>query len=344
MNSNTGKGTGRAPVSIATTARQSRPDMRRTERSERIKHRELIASVNGSTAFTALKYAVNPGLAQSFPWLSQIAARWEQYRFHALKFHYLTRTSTATVGSVILAPDYDAQDTAPNSEAQITAYQDAVEDASWKDIVCTLRPDSMFPLGPRKFIRSGNVAGDIKTYDAANFFLATVEMASAAAVGKLWVEYDVEFYIPNIGATPGSESDTVSSYLHTASQAVTTGVPFTIDFEDQKFDPLGIGLPVAGVFTPPAGCYRVSAVQSFQDDTAETLSIVMAFFVNGAIPSTSCQSTVTMAVPANGGFQVSQECLLACNGTDTVEVIVIANAGGVVTALPNGGGVMFSMA
>ena len=98
-----------APVAGASTVTYRAPVFKhRSSSGERIDHCEFIETVNGSINFSVTKYPCNPGLAAVFPWLSQIAQRWDQYRFHKLVFHYLTRASTATVGSVILAPDYDA--------------------------------------------------------------------------------------------------------------------------------------------------------------------------------------------------------------------------------------------
>jgi hypothetical protein len=37
---------------------------------------------------------------------------------------------------------------------------------------------------------------DIKTYDVANFFVNVVDSSTSASWGKLWVDYEVEFYTP----------------------------------------------------------------------------------------------------------------------------------------------------
>jgi hypothetical protein len=144
-------------------------------------------------------FPINPGLNGSFPWLSNIAQNWESYKFHKLRYCYYTRTGSTTVGSVILAPDYDATDGPPINEQVIASYEDAVEDAPWKDLVCTLKERSMFSIGPKKFVRSADVGfNDLKLYDAGNLYIATVDSTAAAAWGKLWVEYDITFFTPQI--------------------------------------------------------------------------------------------------------------------------------------------------
>lgn len=56
----------------------------------------------------------------------------------------------------------------------------------------------MHALGPRKFVRNGLVPGqDLKTTDVGTFILATVD-GTAVNWGKLWVEYDFEFFEPQL--------------------------------------------------------------------------------------------------------------------------------------------------
>lgn len=166
----------------------------------RIVHRELIESVTGSVAFTVQRsIAVQPGLAASFPWLSVMAQGWEQYRFRSLKYCYYTRTGSNVPGSVILAPDYDAADAAPATEQIASAFENVAEDAPWKDIECRMTRLSMAAGQTRHFTRSGPLAAnlDIKTYDVANLHLCTID-GTAVPWGKLWVEYDVEFFVPQL--------------------------------------------------------------------------------------------------------------------------------------------------
>lgn len=173
--------------------------------SVRIRHKELVASVNGTVSFDVpVSLSLNPGLATTFPWLSTQAQGWERYRFHRLVFRYLTRTATSSAGSVMLVPDYDPADSEPTSEQIASAYEDAVEDAPWKDMSCDLRASAMHPLGPSKFVRTGPLSPnqDIKTYDVGNMFVCTVD-GTASPWGKLWAEYEVEFFTPQLSPVGG---------------------------------------------------------------------------------------------------------------------------------------------
>lgn len=190
----------------------------------RVRHRELIGNVSGTTAYAVgTTVALNPGLPASFPWLSSQAQGWETYRFNKLQFCYYTRTGTNVPGSVIMVPDYDSADLQPYNEQIASSFEGMKEDAPWKDICCELNPAAMYPIGDRKFVRTSNnpTNTDIKTYDVGNFYVATVD-GTGVNWGKLWVEYDITFHtpcLPPAGAALGAGA-TISG------SSITTAAPF----------------------------------------------------------------------------------------------------------------------
>jgi hypothetical protein len=197
-----------AASAYAQGQRTSEPRISGNYKRTNIKHRELVANLTGTSAFTvANTFALNPGLAATFPWLSTQAQGWEQYRFNRLRFCYYTRTGTSTPGSVLMVPDYDAADPAPISEQVASAYRDVVEEVPWiEEFSCVLDPSSLHAEGPRKYIRTAALAAnlDIKTYDAGQLFLCTTD-GTAVNWGKVWVEYDVDLFVPQLpagGTTP----------------------------------------------------------------------------------------------------------------------------------------------
>lgn len=92
-----------------------------------------------------------------------------------------------------------------------------------------------------------------------------------------------------------------------------------------NFDPLGWNtLYNAGthVYTPPAGCYRVSADVTYKDTAAEDCQSVLAFWLNGTIyPFAGSQATCSYTVLANGYQSLHLSAVIPFNGTDTLEVI-----------------------
>ncbi len=190
----------------------------------RIIHRELVASIAGSAAFTvAQAFALNPGMGASFPWLSNEAAGWEKYKFNNLRFCYYTRTGSNVPGSMMLAPDYDAADAAPASEVAASAYEDTQEDAPWKDIRCELRGSELMGDMKERFVRIGALAAnqDIKMYDCGNLFACTVD-GTNVSWGKLWVEYDVTLITPHV--PPGGFQ--AAGTLQAAGGSAAAATPF----------------------------------------------------------------------------------------------------------------------
>jgi len=181
--------------------------------SIRVRHREFIGNVTGSVNFTvALTFAVNPGIASSFPWLSGIAQNWETYRFRSLRLCSYTRTGSNVPGSILLAHDPDSSDDPPSSEQVMSTYESLVEDAPWKDMCLNVAKVGLKDIGPRKFIRTAALAAnqDIKLYDSGNLFVATVD-GTAVAWSKLWVEYDVELYTPQLPPAGFVASGTITN-------------------------------------------------------------------------------------------------------------------------------------
>lgn len=215
------------------------PRITRGQDFTRVQHRELVTNLTGTTAFTvASSLAINPGLSATFPWLSIMANAFEEYRFNSLKVEYFTRTGTNIPGSVILAPDYDAADVAPQSEQIASSYADSCEDAPWKDIVCTLPASRLNRADQNRFVRSGALGAnqDIKLYDAATVHLCTVD-GTAVNWGKVWLSYDVTFRIPQLnpagnppfgGSITGANTLTGANPLGLAPTTLAGGRGFTV--------------------------------------------------------------------------------------------------------------------
>jgi hypothetical protein len=143
----------------------------------------------------------------------------------------------------------------------------------------------MHELGPRKFIRSTAVAGDIKTYDAGNFFMCTTDEADTSMIGKLWVNYEVELYNQQLEPTAAPVPARGSYYSTINNEAMVTGVAEAVPFTTAVADPLGWGTATAGVWaTPPAGVYDIEAEVQIADTAAEAAGLTtrIEFLVGGS--------------------------------------------------------------
>lgn len=210
-----------------------RPSFLRTNYgSQRIIHREKVAKLStpGTGVFKVLgSYPLNPGMTETFPWLSNEAQGWESYRFNRLRFIWVPTSGTATVGNIIMGPDYDAADDPPAGETFFSSYTSTEEANVWARFASELDSSLLNGEQKRKFIRSGALADnlDIKTYDSGNFFVASADDAAANS-GKLWVEYDVELYNPQVPPGGFQASGVLSGQ---ASVALSAASPFGDEFK-----------------------------------------------------------------------------------------------------------------
>jgi len=321
-----------APVAKSYKIMTGRPSVKGSGQSVRVRHRELVVpTIAGTSSFAvANSLSLNPGLSGVFPWLSTIAANWEQFCFHGLKAEYIPIAPSSTQGDILLSPDYDASDPAPTTEQQAANNKDSVMDSCWKRLVLVFNKQSMMALGPRRFVRQSAVAGDIKTFDVGKLFVCSNNASGSPTFGKLFLEYDVEFFIPQ--SSPNTDTAPLSTSLFTraTNQSFTSGVAAPIQYATSNFDPLSIGPAAAGVFTPPAGCYKISTSVSAADNANEVFIAQLSLFKNGAALSNAVGMETISAGSADGAIScLSLEGILPMNGSDTFQVqcTLTGNAG-----------------
>jgi len=232
--------TAAAAYSIGATTRK--PVQFTTGGGTVIKHREFLGNIAGSATYTVQNtYSINPGLVGSFPWLSTQANGWEQYRFRKLCYRYLTRSTSNVAGSIMMIPEYDAADPVPPNEQIASTYDGTVEASSWvSDLCLVLDPAKMCPMGPWHFVRAGPLAAnlDIKTYDAGQVFIVSND-GTTAAIGKLWVEYEVEFRMPQLLSPSFGVASGIS---HLAGNLSTSAFTFLLASGAPFFSANAVGL------------------------------------------------------------------------------------------------------
>lgn len=182
-----------APVAVGFRTINSGAMVSGTGDVVRVRHREYVGDVLGSTAFSTTVFKINPGLAGSFPWLANMAANFEKYRFRSLRFMFESSVATTQAGSVMLGIDLDTLDAVPATKAQMLQMQNVVRSNVWD---CS---QSSLPEGvPELFTRTGAVpaGADAKTYDAGQLIIGVVGTADTSVIGEAWFEYDVELHTP----------------------------------------------------------------------------------------------------------------------------------------------------
>jgi len=198
----------RAQVAVFDPLRSRKiPSMKSNGVWTRVSHTEMFASVvSAGVPFAVTSYPCNPGVASIFPWLSEVADRYETYKFESLSFRFHTQQATSAVGTVTLAFDFDAADPAPSSLLQAASYRDRAIGAAWQNN--SLKLDLVQGDKSRsRYTRVGLPASpyDLKTYDLGTLHVCTDGVA-AATIGLLEAEYVVDLYTPQIQDPVGGKS------------------------------------------------------------------------------------------------------------------------------------------
>jgi len=318
-----------APVAVGFDSISSGLD-NRGARSRRESNTEYVGEISGSDAFAATSYPINPGQSSLFPWLSQIAARFEKYRFHKLRFLYRTEKSSATNGTVMFAVDYDAADPLPANKAQLLQNEDKERKAPWQEFDLHCRGRNLIDTDGL-FVRPGSKPGgtDIKTYDMGQLIVATQGMADTSAVGELWVDYDVSLMTPVLESSTAPVSTNVSLFQSNGAENVVSGVTYTMLLAVEPVN----GLPAvntAGTIVPPAGNYNVDCwvkVVAVTDISTISLDVQK----NGATLEPASPSGFYGAT-GDLGEVLTTSNYVSCNGTDALTMKVTAGGTGGLTA------------
>jgi len=253
-----------------------------------VRHREYIQdiySLNGSnntpSGFGIQGYPINPGSSTTFPWLSNIADKFEQYRIEGIIFEYKSLYSDAVVtqngsiGSIILATDYNAGAPLFQSKQAMENYQFAQSSKPSNSIIHPIECARSQNVLSELYIRSGAVPSgeDIKTYDFGEFQIASqgIPLGGSGArvpLGELWVSYQIALLKPRLPPSSSAYVDSGFAYFTSVADNAafvpwgTVPVPFNRVVRDNSLSNFNIYLISDNKFTIKKG----SVAQNYQFD------------------------------------------------------------------------------
>jgi len=316
-----------------------RPGKRRHNFSED----EFIEDILGSTTYgegaltTAKQFAVNPGQAAVFPWLAQIAARYEKYVFTMLEFYYkheVSQFATAgTTGKVIYSFDYDAADAPPTSKQQQMDSDPHSDKMPCEDFVLRVDCREAFGNGP-KYVRPGNLPGgaDVKTYDCGLLNVGCSGTTdNTTKLGELHVRYAGYFEKPVLESTSSVPVNNQVSIFTDTAQTLSTGVSTTLLLPNASFNGLS-AVNTSGSIVLPAGNYMVDAIVECVDTANEVFAGQLLIKVGGVTVSGNAAVFATAAAASNKN-QLIQKWMVQSNGSSALTIVVaLTGAAGTLTA------------
>nr|QKV51233.1 putative capsid protein [Crucivirus sp.] len=238
-----------------------------------LKHREylgdLISHITPNT-FKIQSFPLNPAQPSTFPWLSQIAANYEQYRFEGCIFEFKSMSADAlnsvntALGSVIMATSYNAANPPFQTKSEMENYEFGMSckpsSSMMHPIECARMQTSLDEL----YTRPGSGAGlDIRLYDLGNFQIATTGcQGSQVNLGEIWVTFQVGLLKPKLYSSLGNSNLMFSWMNDTFSPAdpfgITAGPVNPVVYPISKANSLQVTITSGDIYLPQS-----QVVQSF---------------------------------------------------------------------------------
>lgn len=232
-----------------------------------VKHREFIQNVLVPAVpadFSVQVLSLNPALRAVFPWLSSMAASYQEYQFIGAVFEFRSLASssatTLALGSVAIASNYDTADPNFPDKRHMENSQFCVSGKPSDNLIHPIECDPKITFSPLKFTRTGARAAntDSRLYDHCNVHIATEGLPGTAntIIGELWVTYEVALYKPQLGAVIALRdhyhgTTATCGAINTANPLGLTAA--ALSPRGGTSHGLGITLGAAGAITFPAG-------------------------------------------------------------------------------------------
>jgi len=196
------------------------PYMHSASESVRMCKREMIAEIISSgtvNTFIGQTFNLNPGLSATFPYLSLIAANFQEYEFQGLAFDFESTSSIAIasstnvgLGTMMLSTQYRASASPFVDERTMLDESGACSSRVSENLLHLVECDPLENPNRILYVRTLPVPGeDIKTYDLGVTNCASTGVAGTSQpLGKIWVSYDVILRKPQLNSTANLQ------YLH----------------------------------------------------------------------------------------------------------------------------------
>jgi len=200
------------------------------------RHREYLGDIYSSTAaFTPITFSINPGLDQTFPWLSFIANNYEAYRFRGLLFEFKSNASEYTnsvgLGYVAIATQYNSNSTPFVDKKSLLNHEFSNSDKPSNSFLHPVECKPSQIVLSELYTRAGTPSGefDVKMYDLGKTTIAVGGMTTGGVViGELYVTYEVEHYVPKTASSSGINVNYDDFILGAAAGAVPLGAQSSV--------------------------------------------------------------------------------------------------------------------
>lgn len=219
-----------------------------------ISHREFVQNITATggsgniSPFKLESFSINAGLAQTFPWLAQIAQNFSLYEFLGLIYEFrptsgeLGATGTNALGKLVMATQYDPDAPSFTSTIEMENYDYANSCKPSEHMLHGVETDPKQRPTNLLYVRTGASTKSQIFTDVGDFQIATeglpVTSGATAIIGELWVTYRVKLSRARLFATQLGSNILFDQFLGVSSTtslvgntaAYLSGVTWTADY------------------------------------------------------------------------------------------------------------------
>lgn len=312
-----------------------------------ISHREYIGDINATTAFTRQDFVINPGLAETFPWLSDVAPSFESYELQGMLFEFkslasdsvLSSATSSALGAVIMSTQYDVLDVPFTNKSQMENYQYSSSSKPSRSFIHPIECKRSNSVFTKLFVRNAGVSpgADLRLYDFGRFSIATVGMQSATGVvGELWVTYQFRL----ITAKLSPEIAGIVDHFHLTAATITNATPWSITPTLDPSSTLGGTIDPTTFLKytfPPAAQY--GAYLMIYQVTGASTAVTSPTFTVGT--SYNLFKNNTVGFLTNGGSTTTNYLHIIVFNVDAAHSTCTISAGGTLPTSPTSGDLLF---
>jgi len=177
--------------------------------------RDIFIQASNAVPFVVQTLPLNPGLPVGFPWLSQLAANYEEYALVQCIYTFKSTIQQVAVengqqGQILLATQYNPKDAPFADKESMMMYAHSTSGPLSSHVLHGVEcdPQKMTNTTGIKYVRTGEVTGqDLKEFDhgVLNIAIANPPVKYLGqSCGELWVSYTVVLRKPKLGSLNGN--------------------------------------------------------------------------------------------------------------------------------------------
>jgi hypothetical protein len=278
---------------------------------------------------------MNPALADTFGWLAHFSQLYERYRVRRFVVRYKPVVSATHAGLITLAFDYDALDAEPTSVTEMELKATKIVGNAREVLSLPIDAREIHKSVPWLYTKNSGTASH--TTDFGRLIIAASGDA-AAALGRLYVEYEIEFAGPTMEDAPTQVTNPLSQQSYTFDKTWSMAIqPWVandvrLDNSIMKFSERALCLGHdrnGNAFSAASGdVYEV--IHDFMGRVNMTFPCLTTTD-NTDLPHMFSSPGILKRNPDTGHYATAGESTESDEGTGNAPGLVNANVGGMVT-------------